>query len=105
MTKDAYHRLTYKQNSSTSPSLLTIVNRFIEAHIASQRLIQSQKTQGFVSQNYLTKEGRIRKLFYCLIWIKEPCVRKFEGLTRSKILGILQTVLKQGLKAGECKLV
>ena len=56
---------------------------------------QSQKTQGFLCRkfwrHYLTKEGRVRKSFYCLIWIKEPCVRKFEGLTRSKILWILQT--------------
>ena len=33
----------------------------------------------------------VKKLFFSLIPIKEPCVRKFEGLTRSKILGILQT--------------
>ena len=44
-----------------------------------------------ILQRYLTKEGCVRKLFYCLIWIKEPCVRKFEGLTGLKILGILQT--------------
>ena len=37
------------------------------------------------------EEGCIQKLFYCLIPIKEPCVRKYEGLPRSKILGILQT--------------
>ena len=44
---------------------------------------QSQKTQGFVVQIlrcYLTKEGRVQNLFYCLIWIKELCVRKFKGL-------------------------
>ena len=46
-----------------------------------------------VSENQgLTKEGRVRKLFYCLIRIKEPFVRKSEGLKYSKILGILQTV-------------
>ena len=55
---------------------------------------QSKKIQGFVSQilwHYLAKEGCVQKLFYCLIPIKEPCVRKYEGLPRSKILGILQT--------------
>ena len=44
-----------------------------------------------ILRRYLTKKGRVRKFFYCLIWIKEPCVRKFEGLARSKILGISQT--------------
>ena len=44
-----------------------------------------------ILRHYLTKEGRVGKLFYSLMRIKEPCVRKFEGLTRSKILGILQT--------------
>ena len=38
-------------------------------------------------------KDRVWKLFYCLIWKKEPCVRKFEGLTGSKILGISQTVI------------
>ena len=38
----------------------------------------------------LPDERRSRsKLFKRLIWIKEPCVPKSEGLTRSKILGIL----------------
>ena len=32
-------------------------------------------------------------MFFSLIPIKEPCIRKFEGLTRSKILRILQTGL------------
>ena len=31
------------------------------------------------------------KILYFLIWIKEPCVQKFEGLARSKILGVSQT--------------
>ena len=31
-----------------------------------------------------------------VFWLEEPCVRKFEGLTRSKILGILQTVVVKG---------
>ena len=57
--------------------------------------IQSQKTQGFrvadFLRRYLTKEDRVRNFFYCLMWIKEPCVRKFERLARSKILGISQT--------------
>ena len=45
-----------------------------------------------ILQRYLTKEGRIRKFFHCFVWIKEPCVRKFEGLERSKLLGISQTM-------------
>ena len=32
------------------------------------------------------------KLFSLFIWIKEPCVRKFEGLERLKLLGISQTI-------------
>ena len=36
------------------------------------------------------KEGSVRN-FFCLIWIKEPCVQKFEELARLKILGISQT--------------
>ena len=44
----------------------------------------------------LSDESRSRsKFFYYLIWIKEPCVRKSEGFTRSKILGISQTILFQ----------
>ena len=55
---------------------------------------QSGKTQGFLVADFatLSDERRSRsKNFYCLMWIKEPCVRKFEGLARSKILGISQT--------------
>ena len=44
-----------------------------------------------ILRHYLTKEGRVSKLFCCLIRMKGPCVRKSEWLTRSKILGILQT--------------
>ena len=57
--------------------------------------IQSQKTQGFCVADFatLSDERRSRsKLFYYLTWIKEPCVRKFEGFARSKILGISQTI-------------
>ena len=65
-----------------------------------------------ILRHYLTKEGRAGKLFYCLIRIKEPCVRKFEGLTRSKILGILQTIYEmttskqdnKGLSMISCRL-
>ena len=68
--------------------------------MASHNIVFSlRKPKVFVSQilrHYLTKEGRFRKLFHCLIRIKEPCVRKYEGLTRSKVLGILQTVLAEG---------
>ena len=55
---------------------------------------QSQKTQGFCVADFatLSDERRSRsKIFPLFIWIKEPCVRKFEGLERSKRLGILQT--------------
>ena len=41
----------------------------------------------------LIKESHIQKFFNCLIWIKEPCVRKFEGLMHSKIFGIFKTAL------------
>ena len=60
--------------------------------------IQSQKTQGFCVADFVTlsDERRSRsKLFPLFIWIKEPCVRKFEGLERSKLLGISQTKLKE----------
>ena len=43
----------------------------------------------------LTKQGRVRIFVYCFIRIKEPSVRKSEGLTHSKILGILQTEMTQ----------
>ena len=32
-------------------------------------------------------------MFLLFIWIKELCIRKFEGLARSKLLGISQTEL------------
>ena len=60
-------------------------------------LTQSQKTQGFCAADFatLSDERRSRsKIFPLYIWIKEPCVRKFEGLERSKRLGISQTKLK-----------
>ena len=44
-----------------------------------------------ILRRYLTKEGRVRKFFDYLIWTKEPCVRKFDGLARSKILEISET--------------
>ena len=55
---------------------------------------QSQKTQGFCVADFATLSGGRRprsKNFPLFIWIKEPCVRKFEGLERSKLLGISQT--------------
>ena len=58
--------------------------------------IQSQKTQGFCVADFatLSDERRSRsKIFLLFIWIKEPCVGKFEGLVRSKFLGISQTIL------------
>ena len=61
-------------------------------------LCQSQKTQGFFVADFatLSDERRSRsKIFPLFIWIKEPCVRKFEGLERSKLLGISQTMYIQ----------
>ena len=55
---------------------------------------QSQKTQGFCVADFatLSDERRSRsKIFPQFTWIKESCVRKFEGLERSKLLGISQT--------------
>ena len=57
---------------------------------------QSQKTQGFCVADFATlfDERRSRsKSFPQFIWIKEPCVRKFEGFERSKLLGTSQTIL------------
>ena len=40
----------------------------------------------------LSDDRRSRsKIFLLFIWIKEFCVRKFEGLARSKLFGISQT--------------
>ena len=52
--------------------------------------ITKEKFDGF-RQTDLAKEGCVQKLFYCLIPIKEPYIPKYDGLSRSKILGILQT--------------
>ena len=55
---------------------------------------QSQKTKGFCVAVFatLSDERRSRSnIFSLFIWIKEPCVRKFKGLERSKLLGISQT--------------
>ena len=67
--------------------------------LSSALLFSLRKPKVFVSQilpHHLTKEGCVRKSFYCLVRIKEPCVRKFEAVIRSKILLILQTVLYDG---------
>ena len=55
---------------------------------------QSQKTQGFCVADFAALSDEIRsrsKIFPLFIWRKEPCVRKVEGLERSKLLGISQT--------------
>ena len=60
--------------------------------------VQSQKTQGFCVADFatLSDERRSRsKILPLFIWIKEACVRKFEGLERSKLLGISQTKYAQ----------
>ena len=45
---------------------------------------------GSLGSDERRSRSKISPLF---IWIKESCVRKSEGLTRSKLLGILQTEL------------
>ena len=60
--------------------------------------MQSQKTQGFCVADFATLSDETRsrsKIFTLFIWIKEPCVQKFEGLERSKLLGISQTKCKE----------
>ena len=47
-----------------------------------------------IMQHYLTKEGCMRKLFYCLIGIKQRCIKKCKGLRHLKVLGILQTEME-----------
>ena len=76
---------------------VTIATRYVADAYRSKESpyqIQSQKTQGFCVADFatLSDERRSRsKIFLLFIWIKEPCVRKFEGLARSKLLGISQT--------------
>ena len=56
--------------------------------------MQSQKTQGFCIADFATLSDEMRsclKIFPLFIWIKEPCVRKFEGLKHLKLPGISQT--------------
>ena len=60
------------------------------------RAYQSQKTQGFCVADFatLSDERRSRsKIFPLFIWIKGPYVGKSEGLERSKLLGISQTIM------------
>ena len=48
----------------------------------------------FGAADFVTLSGERRlssQIVCCLIPIKEPVVQKYEGLPRSKILGILQT--------------
>ena len=61
-----------------------------------QAIFQSQKTEGFCVGDFatLSEETRSRsKIFPLFIWIKKPCVRKFEGLVSSKLFWISQTDL------------
>ena len=63
----------------------------------SANSFQSQKIQGFCVADFATLSDETRsrpKIFPLFIWIKEPCVRKLEGLERSKLLGISQTNLQ-----------
>ena len=55
---------------------------------ATKSVVQSQKTQGFRVADFATLSDERRsslKFSYCLIWINEPCVRKFEGLGFHKL--------------------
>ena len=68
------------------------LNKSFVEHCFLQK--QSEKTQGFCVAEFetLSDERRSRSKIYLLfVWIKEPCVRKFERLARSKLLGISQT--------------
>ena len=56
----------------------------------TRTLKQSQKTQGFCVAEFatLSDERRSRsKIFLLFIWIKEPCIRKFEGPHVRNFLG------------------
>ena len=84
------HTLLAIQRVETIPSF-TVDNMILTQNYCT---FQSQKIQGFCVADFatLSDERRSRsKLFPLFIWIKEPCVRKFEGLERSKLLGISQT--------------
>ena len=64
--------------------------------MGTSAVIQSQKTQGFCVADFATLSDERRsgsKIFPLFIWIKELCVRKFERLERSKLLGISQTII------------
>ena len=88
------------KSSSESLKIELSESTKIEDILQSQN--QSQKTQGFalqILQRYFrlvsSNERRSRsKIFLLFIWIKEPCVRKFEGLACSKLIGISQTEMK-----------
>ena len=74
----------------------TTLHLFAYMIIKYNNVTQSQKTQGFCVADFttLSDERRSRlKIFPLFIWIKEPCVRKFEGLESLKLLGISQTTL------------
>ena len=64
--------------------LTKYIGKNLAPDFTTHTTIQSQKTQGY------RVTDRVRKFFHCLIWIKEPCVQKFEGLARSEILWISQ---------------
>ena len=56
--------------------------------------ISLRKPKVFFVADFATLSDERRspsKIFILFIWIKEPCVRKFEGLEHSKLLGISQT--------------
>ena len=76
-------------------ALRTENTKIIIIDATGEAIAQSQKTQGFCVADFATLSGERRprsKNFPLFIWIKEPCVRKFEGLERSKLLGISQTI-------------
>ena len=89
--------------SLTHINIRTVIT-LLSVHLPSMHTHKSSSDEPFslrkpkvsalqILRRYLTIEGRVRKFFCNLIWIKEPCVRKFEGLAVPKILGISQTTL------------
>ena len=84
---------TQFHNYPPGPGFSQIFRR--DPELTFKNLILRRRPEGFCVADFatLSDERRSRsKIFYYLIWIKEPCVREFGGLARSKLLGISQTV-------------
>ena len=88
--------LTVKFYQFQPPNLIWRVPCIKQNILTLSGASQSQKTQGFCVADFATlsdETGSRSKIFPLFIWIKEPCVRKFERLERSKRRGISQTNL------------